>query len=225
MTPEEMDSPERADAVNDYVEALLAGKNPRAPRALPGGDGEALRMAALLASYEARDSVPSHTFVAGLRQRLITGSGRSPFDWRISRRGLTRGVAGAAAALAVCLFGEQALSRVARGQAVPAGWVPVAHAAELTPGTVKRFIAGDVEGHVMNIGGKIWALSAICTHKACVLNWQGQAQEFVCPCHGAIFNTSGQHLQPDEYKQTLPPLAKIPVQQLNGQIYVVLNRQ
>jgi len=129
------------------------------------------------------------------------------------------------AALAIGLFGEQALRRLRGGEPVPAGWVPVARAAELPPGSVKRFIAGDMEGHVMNIGGRIWALSAICTHQACVLDWRGQEQEFVCGCHGAQFNTSGHQIGIDDYKTPLPPLAKIPVQQINGTIYVVATEQ
>jgi nitrite reductase/ring-hydroxylating ferredoxin subunit len=124
------------------------------------------------------------------------------------------------AALAVCLFGEQALHRITGGDPVPAGWVPVARAAELPPGTVKRFIAGDVEGHVMNIGGRIWALSAICTHMACVLDWKAQEREFVCACHGAQFDMRGQQTGIADYKTPLPALAKIPVQQLNGTIYL-----
>ncbi|MBV8085780.1 MAG: Rieske 2Fe-2S domain-containing protein, partial [Chloroflexi bacterium] len=86
---------------------------------------------------------------------------------------------------------------------------------------VKRFIANDVEGHVLNIGGQIWALSAICTHQACVLQWQAAVQEFQCPCHGAMFDTAGNQTGVDEYKTPLTPLARIPVQQLNGTIYAV----
>jgi len=168
---------------------------------------------------------PSAAFVQQLRARFEPEQRRTWFDFRLSRRGLASGLAGGVAALAIGLFGEQALRRLRGGEPVPAGWVPVARAAELPPGSVKRFIAGDMEGHVMNIGGRIWALSAICTHQACVLDWRGQEQEFVCGCHGAQFNTSGHQIGIDDYKTPLPPLAKIPVQQINGTIYVVATEQ
>jgi nitrite reductase/ring-hydroxylating ferredoxin subunit len=225
VTPEDQPTPEQAEAANQYVEALLAGERPSPPKALQGSASTGLRMAAFLASQESHQAQPSAEFVQRLRARFEPAPRRSWFDVRLSRRSLARGMAGGVAALAVCLFGEQALQRVRGGESVPAGWVPVARAAELPPGSVKRFIAGDVEGHVMNIGGRIWALSAICTHQACVLDWQGQEQEFVCGCHGAEFDTTGQQVGIDEYKTPLPSLAKIPVQQLNGTIYVVATGQ
>ncbi len=213
MTPEERS----AEALNDAVDALLAGHRPASGRRQ--ADPELLRTAALLASVEAPQAQPSAAFVASLRDRLNEPRPRW-FEFRLTRRGLTRGLAGGVAALAVCLFGEQMLERV-RGGEVPAGWVPVARAAELTPGTVKRFVAGDVDGHIMNIGGKIWALSAVCTHMACLLDWSSDRGEFLCGCHGAQFDTEGHQTGVDDYKVPLPPLARIPVEQRDGTIYVV----
>ena len=218
MTPEEQPTQREVDAANAYVDSLLAGERPGKADA----PGEALRMAALLASHDSPRAQPSAAFVQELRARLLPEPPRRAWQsFRLTRRSLARGLAGGAAALAVCLFGQLALERVSGRERVPAGWVPVARAAEFPPGGVKRFIAGDVEGHVMNIGGRIWALSAICTHQACLLDWQAAQQEFVCGCHGAEFNTSGQQVGIDNYRTPLPPLAKIPVQQLNGTIYVV----
>lgn len=34
------------------------------------------------------------------------------------------------------------------------------------------------------------ALSAICTHQACVVEWD-TAEKFVCPCHGSQYNAMG----------------------------------
>ena len=221
MTPEDQPTLEQAEAANRYVEALLAGEQPPAVKA----PGDSLRIAAFMASQESHQAQPSEAFVQRLRARFEPERRRTWLDFRLSRRGLASGLAGGVAALAIGLFGEQALRRLRGGEPVPAGWVPVARAAELPPGSVKRFIAGDMEGHVMNIGGRIWALSAICTHQACVLDWRGQEQEFVCGCHGAQFNTSGHQIGIDDYKTPLPPLSKIPVQQINGTIYVVATEQ
>jgi len=42
--------------------------------------------------------------------------------------------------------------------------------------------------------GEFVALSAVCTHLGCVVAWQEQAGEFLCPCHGGRFSSAGQVL-------------------------------
>ena len=42
--------------------------------------------------------------------------------------------------------------------------------------------------------GNFVALSAVCTHLGCVVAWQDQAKEFLCPCHGGRFSADGQVL-------------------------------
>lgn len=42
--------------------------------------------------------------------------------------------------------------------------------------------------------GTFVALSAVCTHLGCVVAWQDQAEEFLCPCHGGRFSADGQVL-------------------------------
>ena len=42
--------------------------------------------------------------------------------------------------------------------------------------------------------GEFIALSAVCTHLGCVVAWQEQAGEFLCPCHGGRFSAVGQVL-------------------------------
>ena len=39
------------------------------------------------------------------------------------------------------------------------------------------------------------ALSLICTHQGCGINYDQSNQVFVCPCHGSVFNLMGQVLQ------------------------------
>jgi cytochrome b6-f complex iron-sulfur subunit len=38
------------------------------------------------------------------------------------------------------------------------------------------------------------ALSTICTHQSCTVNYNSSTTELVCPCHGSVFNNSGQVL-------------------------------
>ncbi len=39
--------------------------------------------------------------------------------------------------------------------------------------------------------GNYVALSAICTHQQCTVEFQGFSNEFVCPCHQSHFDTNG----------------------------------
>jgi Rieske Fe-S protein len=39
----------------------------------------------------------------------------------------------------------------------------------------------------------ITVLSSICPHLGCPVNWHPDQSQFVCPCHGGIFDADGQH--------------------------------
>ncbi len=38
----------------------------------------------------------------------------------------------------------------------------------------------------------IRAISAICTHLRCTVNWSDADNRFLCPCHGSVFNIDGE---------------------------------
>jgi len=42
--------------------------------------------------------------------------------------------------------------------------------------------------------GEFVALTAVCTHLGCIVKWVNEKQEFLCPCHGGRFSSSGQVL-------------------------------
>ena len=45
---------------------------------------------------------------------------------------------------------------------------------------------------VANTGNDTFvALSSICTHNACTVNYSVQNNNFPCPCHGSVFNADG----------------------------------
>ena len=48
---------------------------------------------------------------------------------------------------------------------------------------------------IVNESGNYIALSSICTHQGCTVMYSRSGDEFICPCHGSIFATSGSVLQ------------------------------
>ncbi len=50
--------------------------------------------------------------------------------------------------------------------------------------TDKVLIVKDAEGATVGV-------SPFCTHRYCVLNWDAENQEFVCPCHLSNFDIEG----------------------------------
>lgn len=39
------------------------------------------------------------------------------------------------------------------------------------------------------------ALSLICTHQGCTINWDNSSDKFKCPCHGSEYDNTGSVLQ------------------------------
>lgn len=66
------------------------------------------------------------------------------------------------------------------------------------------------------LNNEIVAVSALCTHFRCVLNWSAQDKTLVCPCHNGTFNASGAVIA------GLPtrPLPTFPVEVRRGEIFV-----
>jgi len=215
---DDFERPAEIEAIDEYVDAVLAGKKPPAGRVSAEKAGM-LRMVALLNSVSARDSWPSAELAKLDQAGLALRTRRAWWDLRLTRRGLLGGLSAAIALLFAGVFSDEVLRRV-RAPGPGAGWMPVANVAEVPSGAVKRFLAGDVEGHVLNREGNFSALSAICTHQPCVLNWATAEGVFVCPCHGAEFLPSGAQSAEDDYGLKLPPLASFPVEQSNGWLYV-----
>jgi menaquinol-cytochrome c reductase iron-sulfur subunit len=48
--------------------------------------------------------------------------------------------------------------------------------------------------YIIKEGGKLKALSAICTHLGCTVPWDPERNEFVCPCHGGTYSADGKHI-------------------------------
>jgi nitrite reductase/ring-hydroxylating ferredoxin subunit len=78
--------------------------------------------------------------------------------------------------------------------------------AEGTPGKIKQFSAGGVQGVVFTLDGEIRGLSAVCTHQGCTLVPQAAQNRLVCPCHPMSFNLTGA-ANPGDYR--LNPLPAV----------------
>ena len=57
-----------------------------------------------------------------------------------------------------------------------------------------REIASQPIVYIIKEGGKLKALSAICTHLGCTVPWDPGRNEFVCPCHGGTYSADGTHI-------------------------------
>jgi len=79
---------------------------------------------------------------------------------------------------------------------------PVAGAGEEKQVTLPRATAKAGAAHFFQFRGKpavllqpkpgeFVALSAVCTHLGCVVQWQEGKGEFLCPCHGGRFSSAG----------------------------------
>jgi Rieske Fe-S protein len=63
--------------------------------------------------------------------------------------------------------------------------------------------------------GGIVMLSAICTHMGCTVEWDAGKVEFVCPCHRATYDSSG-----DVVSGPAPEsLARLPISVRRGEVY------
>jgi glycine/D-amino acid oxidase-like deaminating enzyme/nitrite reductase/ring-hydroxylating ferredoxin subunit len=65
----------------------------------------------------------------------------------------------------------------------------------LQPGTGKVIeVDGEKIAAYRDEAGTVHALSPVCTHAACIVNWNGEEKTWDCPCHGARYAIDGQVL-------------------------------
>jgi cytochrome b6-f complex iron-sulfur subunit len=86
--------------------------------------------------------------------------------------------------------------------------------------SVTAFVQGKFYLCRMGDGGFL-AVSRKCTHLGCTVPWVAQEQRFVCPCHGSVFDISG-----DVIHSPAPrPLDLYPVFIENQVVKVDMNKQ
>jgi Rieske Fe-S protein len=67
-------------------------------------------------------------------------------------------------------------------------------------------------------GGNLSAVSAICTHMGCNVNYDKELGRLVCPCHGSQYSLEGQNTKGPAKR----PLKQYKVQVKDGQIVISL---
>jgi len=65
------------------------------------------------------------------------------------------------------------------------------------------------------------AVSGVCTHQGCLLEYREDNQELACPCHRATFSLTGD-VRAHDVVGLLPALPQLPVREGDGRIEVYL---
>ena len=88
---------------------------------------------------------------------------------------------------------------------------------DVPEGEAKFFeFAGASAVLVKKKGGDLVALSAVCTHLGCIVQWEKGKQGFLCPCHAGHYTADGTVISGPPPK----PLAKLPFTVANGAITI-----
>jgi cytochrome b6-f complex iron-sulfur subunit len=72
----------------------------------------------------------------------------------------------------------------------------------------KAFVVSSVEGLVV--------LSPVCSHLGCLVTWNSQKREFLCPCHGGRYAMTGAVIG----GPPPAPLRRLPFEIRDGKLYV-----
>ena len=90
-------------------------------------------------------------------------------------------------------------------------------ATDIPEGEAKFFeYAGSSAVVVKTKTGELVALSAVCTHLGCIVQWEKDQQDFLCPCHAGRYAPNGAVLGGPPPK----PLAKLPITVADGKITI-----
>jgi len=99
-------------------------------------------------------------------------------------------------------------------------------------GTVRAFY--DLEGHEILImrnnesglgESGLRAFSSVCPHLGCRVHWEGDKNEFFCPCHKGIFNSEGVAISgpPADAHQSLKKVS-VEVDEKSQIVYIEVNK-
>lgn len=100
---------------------------------------------------------------------------------------------------------------------MPSEAVPAGQVSDLPVGAAAVIRFGRYPAIIVNTEAGLRAFSAVCTHFACVVKWDADLQQIVCPCHEGFFNPfDGSVLS----GPPPTPLEGLKVEVVDGQIFV-----
>jgi nitrite reductase/ring-hydroxylating ferredoxin subunit len=181
--------------VDRIVNDLLRGRRLR----LRGGDAEEKEAITAAARLVAAGQGAQRMHPA-FRKRLGESLESAPKGgWLTRRAALVAGFGVAAGAVTGGLVGKalEPAAPTATNQGgrlvrpIPGRWVDVGALAEFAEGQGKRVSAGGIGAYLFRRGSTVSAVSAICSHLPCELQWNGGNGVLDCPCHPASFKPDG----------------------------------
>jgi Rieske Fe-S protein len=124
---------------------------------------------------------------------------------------LFTGAGAVIASVIAYLFPREEVSAVLGAERVKVG-----SAADLPPGRGKLALVRSEPVWVVHGREGFLGLSAWCTHKGCIVKWEGERRLFACPCHEGLFDEQGNVVS------GLPrrPLGRVYVGVVDGDLYV-----
>jgi nitrite reductase/ring-hydroxylating ferredoxin subunit len=180
--------------VDRIVSDLLRGRRLR----LRGGDAdekEAITAAARLVAAGQGVQRMHPAFRKQMAQALSSAPGGG---WFTRRAALVAGLGVATGAVSGSLIARalepnpSAYVRAARVINPTNGrWVDVGGLADFVDGQGRRVAAGAVGAFLFRRGDTVSAVSSICSHLPCELQWNGGGGVLDCPCHPASFTPAG----------------------------------
>lgn len=211
-----------------FVDGLIGNRSPKPFRAQREDEAE-LRTAITLRAASEDAGAARPEFVDTLRTRLAEQLAEPDARRGRTRRRFVQAMSAAAAAMAAgfgldrfLLRGASQAPPVAAQQTVTPDtgeWRAVAASTDLPDGGVRPFDLGSVNGFVQRTGGRLLAVSGVCTHLGCRLTLNAPQRQLNCPCHNASFAVTGEvlhHYLPIE----LRPLPRLPVREVDGVVQV-----
>jgi Rieske Fe-S protein len=178
--------------LEEFLDALVRGRRPRARHGLDGDDIRVAAAAAALRAARPDATTPTPEFVDHLAGRLraevvAQARGRQATD----RRRFLAVAASVAGAAAIGGAGsDRLLTAEQNGTAAPATlvpdagrWQPVATLDSVRTQEVVRFDQAGVNGFVVMSEAGVVAMSAVCTHLGCTLVFDSADRRLHCPCH------------------------------------------
>ncbi|MCJ7676091.1 MAG: Rieske (2Fe-2S) protein [Anaerolineales bacterium] len=115
----------------------------------------------------------------------------TPIQGPVSRRGFIKLVNGMLAALGLGAFAAPAVAYFwpSKLVEVPTEPVAVGPADELKVGDARTISYGRYPAIVLNTPAGLRAYTAVCTHFACLVKYDGEKDVIACPCHAGYFRS------------------------------------